>query len=61
MHKERFNVEWTMEGSIEVLLPPNATEAQVDKAARNTLAAEFRKGRGALPAEINIGKYEGPY
>lgn len=61
MHKERFSVEWSMEGTVEVLLPPDATEQQIYEAAREALDREFRNGRGALPADINIGRYKGPY
>lgn len=59
MHKERFNVQWTIEGTVEVLLPTDATEAQVTKAARAAVADDLRKG--GFAADINIGNYEGPY
>ena len=60
VHKERFNVEFTIEGSVEVLLPPDASEAQIDKAAKQAVYDECRKARG-IPGELAIGRYEGPY
>lgn len=57
MRKERFSVQWSLEGDVEVLLPPDATEQQINDAARTELENEFRGGRGALPADINIGQY----
>ena len=61
MHNKRFNVEFTIEGSIEVLLPADATEAQITKAAEKAVRDECLKGRGALPGDLQIGRYEGPY
>jgi hypothetical protein len=60
MHKERFLVQWTIEDTVEVLLPPTATERQITEAARKAISNELRKARGCA-YEINIGNYEGPY
>lgn len=61
MHNERFNVEFTIEGAIEVLLPANATEKEIINAAKKAIRDEVCKGRGALPGDLQIGRYEGPY
>jgi len=61
MHNERFNVQFSIEGSVEVLLPPDATEEQIDKAAKKAIQDECLKARGLPPGELQIGRYEGPY
>ena len=61
MPNERFNVEFTIEGSIEVLLPADATEANITKAAEKAVWDECRKARGTLLGDLQIGQYEGPF
>lgn len=60
MHKERFSVLFFVEGSVEVLLPPTASESEIDKAAMKEIWKQFARARGC-PFEIQIGRYDGPY
>lgn len=60
MHKERFFVEWSMEGFVEILLPPDADEKDITEAARNAVINTMRAGE--IPSEkIDIDRYNGPY
>ncbi len=59
-HQERFNVEFSIEDSVEVLLPPSASEREIYAAAERAIKEDCRKSRG-FPYDLQMGCWEGPY
>ena len=54
----RFSVQYTIEGSVDIELPSDASEAEINKAAREAVRDEYRKARGGMPGELLIGDHE---
>jgi hypothetical protein len=60
MSNSRFLVQFSIEDSVEVLLPEDATEAQIDAAAKAEIFRQIRASRGG-GFDVEIGRHEGPY
>ncbi len=61
MSRSRFSVSFELHGAIEVLLPPRATEEQIERAAKKAIQEELAYKGSALFSDLAIVSHDGPY